>query len=273
MMRGHLEIRQGAFVRAAASALLFWSQLSVAAAPASQLDNVLRPQPTGEGRIDVEKIGLVREAALRDVALALGARAGLADRSAELIELLDSRSSELDRRYDFNGLIIGNNVLPPVISQSKDVVSLEATAMRVAGAIYRIDEPARFALPAPTWRNWLYVGLSTEKVSPPDMPAALPQNAMEQAYWERLVRQGYTGGRDQAQAVFDENFSKLERAYSGMRTYFDLWRRGMVSAPQIAKSTDLVSNEDPNTIAVGNTLFRITAPTGFTAPGVWTPLE
>lgn len=247
--------------------------LSVAPAVASQLDGILKPAQGQVAAPDREKLSIVRETALREVAIALGARAGLSDRSAELMRLLDQRAAALDIQFNFNPMVIGNSVLPPVISESKDVIALETSAMRVAGAVYRIDEPARFALPTPTWRNWMYVGLGISEVTLPSQAAALPQNAVEQAYWERTVREGYELGRKQAQSVYDLNLSRLERAHSGMRLYFDLWRRGMVSAPTVASSSELVANEGDSTISVGNTLFRITAPSGFTKPDGWTPLE
>ena len=97
-----------------------------------------------------ERIGYAREQILRESAVALGARAGLSDRSREILARLDSRASQLDSRYNFNPMVIGASVLPPVISESRDVVALESTAMRVAGAVFKIDEPARFAMPTPT---------------------------------------------------------------------------------------------------------------------------
>lgn len=220
-----------------------------------------------------QKIGYARGQILKEAAMALGARAGLADRSKELFALLDTRATGLDARYNFNPLVIGASVLPPVISESKDVVALEATAMRVAGAVYHIDEPARFAMPTPTWRDWMYVGLDPAAVSVPALGASGPANEAEKQLWQRLVKESYALGRQQAQEVFDANLALLERAHEGMRRYFDLWQRGMVSAPIIATANDLVVRDDPNSISVGNTLFRITAPTDFRPHQQWTPLE
>lgn len=242
----------------------------------NSLDALLKPTSAQSAikPVDREKISLVRETILQETALILGARAGLGDRSREIFSMLDARGSSLDKRFMFSSLVIDNNVLPPVISESKDVVALEAAAMRVAGMVYRIDEPARFALPTPTWRNWLYLGLDS---SPLDVKTInsqnLPQNAEEQAFWERQVRQGYEAGRAQAQAAFDANLALLERTHEGMRRYFDLWKRRMVTAPTIATASELVQREDPSTIAVGTTVFRITAPTDFTTPSGWVPLE
>jgi len=220
-----------------------------------------------------EKLSAVREMTLREVGGALGARIGFSERSREILALLDKRAAELDARFNFGRLVIGNNVLPPVISESKDVVALDSTVMRVAGIVYRIDEPARFALPTPTWRNWLWIGLDASPVSQPDLIGSLPANDQEKKYWTQMVMNGYELGRKQAQEVFDLNMSTLERTYVGMRRYYDLYARGVVTAPIIATASSIVRNEDPNTIAVGDTVFRIMAPSSFTNHSEWKPLD
>lgn len=237
----------------------------------SQLSNVL--SLSNNSGPDREKIGYAREQTLKEMATALGARAGLSDRSRELIAIFASRAPALDAKFNFNPLVIGNSALPPVISESLNVVALETTAMRVAGAVYNIDEPARFAMPTPTWRNWLYIGLDESAVAIPTLNGVGPNNAAEKQLWEKLTREGYEQGRAQAQAVYDANLAQLQRTHDGMRRYFDLWRRGMVSAPIIASSAEIFEREGPNTINVGNTLFRITAPTDFKPFQQWTPLE
>jgi hypothetical protein len=99
----------------------------------------------------------------------------------------------------------------------------------------------------------------------------LPQDANERAFWEQQVKDAYYSGREQAQEVFDNNLSTLEEVYTGMRVFYDLYQRNMVSAPVIAKSQEIVTQDDPNTIVVGDTLFRITMPSQFKMdPSKWT---
>lgn len=271
--------------RSAVIAMLALGCLGWLAAPAAARASAASAQPGGldlgaalhlerpQERGDNQKLSTVREAALRDIGRALGARIGFAQRSREILEILNARAGELDARFDFGRLVIGNNVLPPVISESRDAVSIEAATMRVAGIIYRIDEPARFAVPSPTWRNWLWMGLDPSPVSPPELTGSLPANDAEKAYWQRMVQEGYEMGRKQAQETFDLNMAMLERTYSGMRRYYELWARGVVTAPVIASAHEVVRHEDENTVAVGDTIFRITSPTGFTSPQQWRPLD
>lgn len=237
----------------------------------SQMQSILN---IGSNQVaERDRIGYAREQILREAATALGARAGLSDRSKELSAVLDTRAAELDGRFNFNPFVIGASVLPPVISQSRDVVALEAAAMSVAGVIYHIDEPARFAMPTPTWRNWLYIGLDLTQVVVPTLGTNGPANPAEKELWQRTVKESYEFGRIQADSVFSANLAMLDRVHSGMRLYFQLWQRGMVSAPIIAQNTDLIVRQDPNTIAVGNTMYRITAPTDFRTHQKWIPLE
>lgn len=247
------------------------TQAQTAPASSNQLDSVLNISSSSVS--ERERIGYAREQILREAATALGARAGLSDRSKELMAVLDERAAKLDAKFNFNPFVMGASILPPVISESRDVVALEAAAMRVAGAVYHIDEPARFAMPTPTWRNWLYVGLDVTPVAVPALGTNGPSSPAEVQLWQRVVKESYLLGRQQADAVFNANLALLERTHAGMRLYFQLWQRGMVSAPIIASSSEIVRSEDPNTIAVGNTLYRITAPTDFRAHQKWIPLE
>ena len=271
----NLLLVMGCLMASVSNAQQVQSVSSEASVRFNSLDSILKPSTDGVIRpAQRDQISLVRESVLKDLALIIGAQAGLSDRSREILAVLDKRQKELDKRFQFNRLVLGQNVLPPSISESRDVVALEASAMRVAGVVYRIDEPARFALPTPTWRDWLYLGLDINPPQPQQIDVqVLPQTPQEQAYWERMVRQGYEAGREQAQASFDANLNLLERSYSGMRRFYELVQRGMVTPPVIASATEIMQREDPHTVSVGNTIFRITAGADFAQPVAWTPLE
>ena len=87
------------------------------------------------------------------------------------------------------------------------------------------------------------------------------------------MRRGYDEGRKQAMDVFNLNLARLDRTYDGMRRFYDLYKQGRVTAPVIASATSIIDREDPNTVVVGNTVFRITAPTTFvTDTDKWKPL-
>jgi defect-in-organelle-trafficking protein DotC len=212
-------------------------------------------------------ISIVRRAALQELAQVMGARQGLQDKSCAISKEITGKAQALDRNFRFNALVMGAGVLPPVISQAVDTVSLEATVMRIASRTYKIDEPARVVDIAPTWRDWLNVGMGAcDKASSDafDLPVnSRPRDAAETAYFRSEVERSYVAAQAQAQGIFEANLARLERAYFGMRLYFDLYARGMVTAPQIISATDIVNRDDPNVLIVGDTLIRITVPVDF----------
>lgn len=225
-------------------------------------------------------IPFVRKTALAESALLVGARSGLNTRTCELLQVIDGNRSGLDRKYRFSDLMMGAGVLPPVIDEARDSVALDAVVMRVASRVYRITEPARLVDVPPTWRDWLFVGLPQDacEFRPAEATAnlaaeVLPGNEQERAFWLAESRKAYEAGVAQANATYDTNLSRLDRAYVGMRRYFSLYSAGMVSAPVIVSSTDTVVREDANTLVVGNTLIRITVPTDFVERAEnWRPL-
>lgn len=216
----------------------------------------------------------VRESILRDAALTLGSQWGLGDRSRELIKMLDEAQPQLDRRYEFGALMMGVGYLPPVISEARDAVAIEGTTMRVAKAIYVIDEPPRPVRVAPTWRDWLYVGLDPElRPAVPMYDSVLPKDAVESRYWDAQLQMAYAQGREQANQIFDLNMARLQRTYVGMRRYYDLYKRGMVSAPTITSASSVANVKDPNTLIVGDTVFSVLVSPSFSEnTSTWVPL-
>ncbi|WP_432263524.1 type IV secretory system conjugative DNA transfer family protein [Cupriavidus sp. TMH.W2] len=217
----------------------------------------------------------VRTAALRATAQAIGTQTGMIERAREIGRVIDRRQADLDRSFRFGDLVMGQGVLPPVIVKTENARTVSKSAMRVAGAVYKIAEPARFQSGSPSWRDWLLMGLPTVDEMPalPTNEQLLPRDTEERKYWDQQVKAAFEDGRRQAQEIFDNNLANLKQVYIGMRTFYDLYQRGMVSLPEIARTQDIVNKDDPNTIVVGDTLFRITVNSDFvTKPDRWVPL-
>lgn len=233
--------------------------------------NAAQASPSAVAR---SKISPVREAVLRDTARQLGAQAGMAEEGQRIIKLVNAQAAHLDETYRFSDLIMQGHILPPVISQANDAMSVDSAVLRVASRVYRIDAPARPVRLAPTWREWLLLGLSSA-VAPavPQDPNLLPRNDDEQAYWQAQLDEAYQQGVRQAQSTFDVNMNRLDRSYKGMRRFFELHARGMVTAPTLITTQSVIDREDPNTVAVGTTVWRIVQPTAFVeAYERWVPL-
>lgn len=228
--------------------------------------------PTGPSSV---RLTPVREAALRDTAIRLGFQWGLGDRSREIVQITESDSSQLDRRYEFGALMIGVGFLPPVISEARDSVAIDGTTMRVAKVIYKIDEPPRPVRIAPTWRDWLYIGLDSGlRPSAPTGEGLLPRDESEQAFWKSEIDRSYEEGRLHADEVFELNLAQLQRTFMGMRRYFDLYKRGIVTAPKIVSASSVVNRTDPNTVLIGDTVFSVTVSAQFNEKTeAWVPLS
>jgi defect in organelle trafficking protein DotC len=266
------------FARLAASvAVLYLLCGNTRAQDSVSVDRMMSSVKTTAG--DAQGISIVRETALRESAAVYGAREGLREKSCLIRVEIERQRESLDKRFRFADLTMGSGVLPPVISEARDSVSLENTVMRVASRVYHLDENARIVDIAPTWRDWLFVGLSgdsctTSTTDAPTHAQLKPQTPQEEAFYRSVLTRSYAMGTQQAKDVLADNVARLERSYQGMRRYFDLYQRGMVSAPVISSSTDILSREDPNTLVVGNTVIRIMVPVDFVEKhDKWKPLS
>ncbi len=228
--------------------------------------------PTGPASV---RLTPVREAALRDTAIRIGFQWGLGDRSREIIKITESEATKLDRHFEFGALMIGIGFLPPVISEVRDSVAIDGTTIRFGKVIYHIDEPPRPVRIAPTWRDWLYVGLD-DGLRPvaPTGDGLLPRDEQEQAYWAAQIDMAYAQGRSQAEEVFELNRAQLKRTFSGMRRYFDLYKRGIMTAPQIVSASSIINRTDPNTVVIGDVVFSVIVGAQFNEKtDAWTPLS
>lgn len=243
-----------------------WVPLA-SAAPAAQsnLDKVL----SASSRLPNIPSGIseVRAAALKQLGVGLGMRAGLADEGRVIVAEIEDEKSVLDTKFNFGSLTFPNGALPPVIEEAQDVIAITEYSMRVKGRVYRIVAPATFG--QNNWRNYLYLGLtdSDDQLIGDAQRSILPKDDTEKAYWETVVRTGYKEGRAQARKIFDLNLARLERDFNGMRLFYTLYGRGLVSAPTFAAATDSVSRPDPNTIIIGDSVFRITTQPVFNGNG------
>jgi len=155
------------------------------------LEHLLAPK-AAEVR-PVSEVGDVRLEALREDALAYGVRAGLARRSWEIRQVLVRQERELDRVFDFRGLLMEQNVLPPVLTEARDVVATDGTdTIRVTDRVYAIVQQARFVTAPPTWRNYLLSEINYAYQGPDGL--LRPRTAEERAAYDAAIREGWSAG-------------------------------------------------------------------------------
>lgn len=205
---------------------------------------------------DSATLSPIREDALRQAATTLGARGALAFRSTHIDQQLTKQATYLDQVFNFNRLLLKNNVLPPVLVEANNSINIDnSDAIRTAQKVYKIVAQARFVSTAPTWRDYLW--LSYQK---PDLPnsALLPRNQAEADYWNQEFKKGWAQGLVQANDIFAANLNRLKRDYLGMLLYRKLLAEGMISSPQISKA-DLGVTGNANELRIHDEVSRITA--------------
>ena len=222
------------------------------------LDALVNPVVVESRAGDVPRM---REQMLRDAACSLGIRGGLANRSTGILKFLDEGGVILDR-FTFQPFMSSEGMLPPVVVEEIDATRQEGSYnKRSASVIYRMIKDAQFVMVAPTWRNYLYSGLSSSlKVEMPHK-ALMPSNSAEQAVWKSEVTRCWNMGIAQADAIFDENMSRFERDYLGMARYKMLVGRGMAENIKVGKDIREVTGSRTELI-VDDQRYRITDPGG-----------
>ncbi len=201
-------------------------------------------------------IGALRAQALRETALSLGARGGLAERAQRINATFINYEPLLDRVFQFYGMLLDDNVLPPVLTEARNTLNLSGSdTIRVADRNYKILQQARFVTAPPTWREYLWMAYDM-----PELPdrSLLPRNKPERIMWESDLEEGWKAGLQQADLIFIENINRLVRDYTGMIMYRKLLAQNMVSQPFVA-SMDMGITGDGSDMTINDRVLRITA--------------
>lgn len=208
-----------------------------------------------------KEINAIRLDALKETALALAAQGALSKRSQEIDNMLEKNRQYLDQIFNFQALVLDNDVLPPVIVEGRQTLNLpDDETIRIADQTYRIIAPARFMTAAPNWRNYLWLNYS--KPEAPDATLLPRTNQPEELKtWKKYINEGWDHGADQANGIFAENLARLKRDYQGMALYRKLLNQKMVSAPVVAK-TELGVTGGGKELNINDQFKRITEQSG-----------
>lgn len=202
------------------------------------------------------RVGPLRAQALRDTALSVGARGGLAWRAAEINKILLANERMLYRLFNFNAMMLDKNVLPPVLIEGRNTLTLGGTdTIRVADRTFQIISQAKFVTAAPNWRDYLWLNYS--KPESPDR-SLLPRFREERTVWKRYIDEGWRAGIQQAELIFKENIGRIKRDYEGMIRYRTLLAQNMVSPPFVAQ-LDMGITGGGSDMTVNDRVLRITA--------------
>lgn len=204
----------------------------------------------------------IRGDAQKEAALSYGARGGLAWRTYEIRQEMETRAGYMDKVFDFRQLLIpaqsGLLIEPPIISEQLDAMIIDGSGQNaaVADQVLNIGRQARIVSAPRTWRA--YLERQWGDVSPP--PDILrPATDEEREDWREQVEEGWEAGVDQADDIFQTDLNKLVADYQGMIRYRTLLSQGMVSPPY-ALQTDRGVTGGGNEMRVGDRALTITAP-------------
>lgn len=198
----------------------------------------------------------IREMALRETALSLGAQSGLASRAKYIDEQLLRQTHNLDKIFDFNSLVLEHNILPPVLLEGRKTLNLaDLQSIRISDRTYRVAKQAHFITTPPNWRQYLWMDYQK-----PEYPhiSLLPKTKEECAIWKTTVAKGWGQGVEQANTILEENVARIKEDFSGMILYRKLLAMNMVSPPYVS-NTELGVTGDGEEIHIDDRVLRIVA--------------
>lgn len=202
----------------------------------------------------------IRKDALREAALSLGARGGLAYRSYQIREHLKTYETSLDKVFDFRQLLMaapsGLLIEPPIVSESDDALIIDPQGLKaaVSDRIYGINKNARIVTAPRTWHTYLEREWGTIEL-PPDL--LRPKDDDERKIWRDNIRKGWQQGIDQADETFNNDLMRLTADFTGMVRYRKLLAQGMISAP-FALQTDRGVTGGGRSLRIGDRAIQMT---------------
>lgn len=198
-----------------------------------------------------------RTQAIRDTALSLGVKGGIVWQLDNIRVIINRRARDLDTIYDFGHLMIQDRVVPPVISEARDLYNQDGDlALRLSGAYYKIESQAKFSSVAPNWRQ--YLTFPRLRIEYSILTHTLkPRNDDERRLWRLAVADGWRQGVEQANLMLKNGMDRMNRDFTGMLRFHSFVLQGRIRMPAVASEQIAVTHKG-ETMAVDETLLRIT---------------
>ena len=208
----------------------------------------------------------MRPKAIREAARLVTFQTAMSWRYGQLVAETERHSAIMDTAFNFGPLMLTQGealIMPPQITRAGASMRIEDEATATtAKTTYELLEPARYIAVVPTWREFLMADAFPAPEQP--NPAVLPKNAEEQAIWRAAVREAWSQGLAEADQLYADNVSRMARSYRGVMLYHLLTAQHLLSRVTTA-SADLGTQTRDNTLNIGQKVYRITAPSAFTA--------
>jgi defect in organelle trafficking protein DotC len=176
----------------------------------------------------------VRQQALQDVARSIGIKHGLNTQLININNSVTQNESFLEKSYNFTPYLIYSRVVPPVITEARDLYNQDSdVAVRLSGAIYKIERQARLVSVAPNWREYLNFPVMKVSIEPGTL---LPKNAQEKTVWTQAMKQGWQEGVSQANDMLSQSIDRLNRDFIGIIRFHRFAKEGKVTLPVLSES-------------------------------------
>ena len=216
---------------------------------------------SSSGGVDPEIRKEARRTVVRSTAVSYATKYALYWESVSINNHMDQVSRKLDNTFNFRELLLKNEVLPPILRESADNVTMtNPKNIRVSDRMIEILEPARFSSAIPTWRNYLHMDFKK-----PDLPQErqLPETVEERAVWDEGLVEGWNIGRWQARSIFAANIGLMQRDITGMILYHKLLTQGMIS-PTYSSIANFGVTGDGRTMHLNDRIVKITKDSALT---------
>lgn len=183
-------------------------------------------------------------------------------------EIIKTNERELDAIYNFQALMIGDRVVPPVITEARNLYNqLGKDQIRLSSAIYNIDQQAYFSSTPPNWRSYLnfkneqsafeaYTYLGGDLA---------PKNSAEREVWEQATYEGWAVGQQEANKIIAQSMQRLNKDYIGMIRFHELETQGRITMP-IVNQYDLYDSNSGDRMVLNEQLLKINVLPQFTNP-------
>lgn len=211
-----------------------------------------------------------RRTVIRSTAVSYATKYALYWESVSINNHLERVTRNLDNTFNFRGLLLKNEVLPPILRESSGNVSMESPLnIRTSDRMLEIIQPARFSSAIPTWRNYLHMSFTK-----PELPQdrMLPQSTDERKVWDEGLIEGWNIGRWQARSIFASNIGLMQRDLLGMILYHKLLSQGMIS-PTYSATANLGVTGNGKTMHLNDRVVKITSESVLTPERIdhWKP--
>lgn len=173
---------------------------------------------------------------LHSYAYNIAIKAAMAHQIKNIQETIAANERHLDAIYNFDYLMIKGRVVPPVITEARDLYNQNSNIqIRLSGALYDIYEQARFSSIAPNWREYLQfpnAGDAYDHVVFGSIGLE-PKTDDEKRIWVKASEDGWKQGITQANNILQTAMDNLNRDYTGMIRFHAFVNQAKITMPVI----------------------------------------